>query len=230
MDNSYSIYKHIFPNNKVYVGMTFQKVENRWRYGAGYNNQPVMKRAIKKFGWENIKHEVLFENLTKEEAEDIERKTIKELKANNKKYGYNLDNGGKHAGRMSQESIEKMRNSLKNSPYNWRGKHHTEEAKQKLREKRLGELNGMYGKHYTEEEKIKRSIIIKEAKAKLTTNVAMCDMNNNVLQVFSGVNEAARQTKIPPMVISRCCRGKQEHKCRRGYKFYLYVNNEIVIN
>lgn len=230
MDNSYKIYKHTFPNGKVYIGMTFQEVKYRWRGGAGYNNQPVMKRAIKKYGWNNIQHEILFENLTKEEAENIERKLIKEQKTNNKKYGYNLDNGGKHAGRMSKESIEKMRNSLKNSPYNWKGRHHTEEAKQKLRAKRLGALNGMYGKHYTEEERIKRSIAVRKGKAKITTNVAMCDMNNNILQIFSGVNETARQTKISPMVISKCCRGHQKHKCRKGYKFYLYVNSEIVMN
>lgn len=229
MEN-FKVYKHTFPNNKVYIGMTCQKVEYRWREGAGYNNQDVMRRAIKKYGWGNIKHEVLFENLTQQEAENIERYLIKELKATNKKYGYNLDNGGNHAGKMSRHTIEKMRNSLKNSPNNWRGRHHAEEAKQKLREKRLGKLNAMYGKHFTEEEKIKRSIAVKEGKAKLTTNVAICDMDNNVLHVFSGINETARQTKISPMVISRCCRGHQEHKCRRGYKFYLYVNNKIVIN
>lgn len=229
MEN-FKIYKHTFPNGKVYIGMTCQEVRHRWRDGNGYNNQDVMRRAIKKYGWGNIKHEVIFENLNQQEAENIEQKLIRELKANNKKFGYNLDNGGNHAGKMSKQTIEKMRNSLKNSPYNWRGRHHTEESKQKLREKRLGKLNAMYGKHFTTEEKIKRSIAVKEGKAKLTTNIAMCDINNNVLQVFSGVNETARQTKIPAMVISRCCRGHQGHKCRRGYKFYLYVNNEIVIN
>lgn len=176
MEN-FKIYKHTFPNGKVYIGMTCQEVRHRWRDGNGYNNQDVMRRAIKKYGWGNIKHEVIFENLNQQEAENIEQKLIRELKANNKKFGYNLDNGGNHAGKMSKQTIEKMRNSLKNSPYNW-----------------------------------------------------LCDINNNVLQVFSGVNETARQTKIPAMVISRCCRGHQGHKCRRGYKFYLYVNNEIVIN
>lgn len=34
--NNYIVYKHIFPNNKIYIGLTRQKPERRWRNGDGY--------------------------------------------------------------------------------------------------------------------------------------------------------------------------------------------------
>ena len=54
---SYTVYKHTFPNNKVYIGITSQSVSRRWRNGEGYRNkQQLIYRAILKYGWDNIKH------------------------------------------------------------------------------------------------------------------------------------------------------------------------------
>ena len=68
-ENNYFVYKHTFPNNKVYIGITQQQPEKRWKNGLGYDShQEIMKRAIKKYGWNNIKHDILFQNLSKDEA------------------------------------------------------------------------------------------------------------------------------------------------------------------
>ena len=72
----YTIYIHIFPNSKTYVGLTKQQVENRWANGEGYKNQPVYE-PIKFYGWENIKHIIIKEGLTKEEAQELEKELIK---------------------------------------------------------------------------------------------------------------------------------------------------------
>ena len=48
-----------------------------------------MFRDIVKYGWDNIKHEVLFDNLTEEEARSIETALIKE-----NVNGYNRPIGG----------------------------------------------------------------------------------------------------------------------------------------
>lgn len=60
MDN-YVVYKHTFPNGKVYIGITKQKrVLYRWSSnGAKYKTQPVMINVIMKYGWINIKHEII---------------------------------------------------------------------------------------------------------------------------------------------------------------------------
>ena len=59
---------HTFPNGKRYIGITKQELNARFDNGNGYKNNP-MKRAIKKYKWENVKHDLLFDNLTKEQAE-----------------------------------------------------------------------------------------------------------------------------------------------------------------
>lgn len=38
MNNCYTVYKHISPSNKVYIGITSRKPELRWRKGNGYYN------------------------------------------------------------------------------------------------------------------------------------------------------------------------------------------------
>ena len=55
---SYSVYKHTFPNGKVYIGITSQKPEDRWSKGKGYQRQPLIYNAINKYGWDNIVHKI----------------------------------------------------------------------------------------------------------------------------------------------------------------------------
>lgn len=94
MEN-YIIYKHTNKiNGKVYIGQTKQKPEYRWNYGYGYKNCPLFYNAIKKYGWDNFQHTILFIGLNKKQANDIEKSLIEAYKANNDDYGYNLAEGG----------------------------------------------------------------------------------------------------------------------------------------
>lgn len=49
---SYTVYRHISPSGKVYIGITCMKPEYRWNHGKEYKeiDQPVFSRAIKKYG------------------------------------------------------------------------------------------------------------------------------------------------------------------------------------
>jgi len=109
MKNNYTVYIHIFPNKKVYVGITMQTVYKRWK--NRYSNSPFMNNAIQKYGWENIEHKILYEHLTKEEAEQKEIELIKQYKSNQRKFGYNIANGGNHQGKHSEETKQKIKNS-----------------------------------------------------------------------------------------------------------------------
>lgn len=122
----YSVYKHETPNGKVYIGITKQKPVKRWMHGKGYALQPRFYNAILKYGWDNIKHEVLFTNMTREEAEAKEVELIAQYKSNQRKYGYNIDYGGR-VNRMSDETKEKIRKANI-------GKHHSDETCKRLSE------------------------------------------------------------------------------------------------
>lgn len=110
MTSNYTVYMHRFPNGKVYIGITSQEPEQRWRGGDGYKNQAVY-RAIKKYGWENTLHEVLLRGLTKEQAEQAEINLIALFHSNEKRHGYNVDNGGNCYGTHSAETRAKIAQS-----------------------------------------------------------------------------------------------------------------------
>lgn len=102
MKKNYYVYKHTFPNGKVYIGITSLKPEHRWNNGKGYlkktkddkYDQPLIAYAINKYGWDNIEHEILFKGLSKKAAELKEIELISQYKSDNREFGYNLEKGG----------------------------------------------------------------------------------------------------------------------------------------
>ena len=175
--NDFKVYMHINKiNNKKYIGVTSLELHRRWGYnGEGYLHknkdgeytQPLMARAILKYGWDGFDHEVIAEGLTEEEANKLEKSLIDEYKTNDPNFGYNIREGGGASGHLSDETKKKLSKSLtgkfvgdKNPMYGrsgplspaW-GKKHTKEELQAMSERMKGEKNPMYGKKYTEEER-----------------------------------------------------------------------------
>ena len=91
--NNYNVYKHTFPDGKIYIGVSTNPLK-RWSNGHGYYFNEELDKAIKEVGWENIKHEILFENLSKEEANNKEKELIKFYNSTNKEKGFNRTTGG----------------------------------------------------------------------------------------------------------------------------------------
>lgn len=79
--DTYCVYLHTFPNGMKYVGITeFGNCPNqRWSNGFGYMYHKEMFSAIVKYGWDNIKHEVLHSNLSRDEALRIESELIETM-------------------------------------------------------------------------------------------------------------------------------------------------------
>lgn len=162
-NNNYCVYIHTSPNGKMYVGQTGGKPERRWKNdGSGYlhknkntgkYNQPAFANAILKYGWENFNHEIVTSNLTKEEADDLEKLLINKFNTMNSKYGYNLAEGGSR-GSLSEETRKKISESHK-------GMFLSEETKRKLSALNKGENNPNYGKHSSEETRKKISESLK---------------------------------------------------------------------
>lgn len=91
LDKHYLVYKHTAPNEKVYIGITGFDPKYRWlNNGRGYKQQSTFFNAIIKYGWINFKHEILFKELTEEEALNKEEELIQQYKSYDRRYGYNV--------------------------------------------------------------------------------------------------------------------------------------------
>lgn len=110
--NNYIVYKHTSPSGKVYIGITCQNVCKRWKNGKGYELCTAFYRAILKYGWDNIQHEILYTGLTKIEACARERLLIAKYLSNDPRYGYNLTSGGEHY-EQGEEATLRLSESLK---------------------------------------------------------------------------------------------------------------------
>lgn len=101
----WSVYLHTVPkeirnaeNDKYYVGITSKEPEKRWgKDGYKYKGQ-IFYRAIEKYGWDNIKHEILADNLIEEEASELEKYYIEYYKSTLRQNGYNVNYGGYQGG------------------------------------------------------------------------------------------------------------------------------------
>ena len=101
------IYKITSPSGKVYIGQTTRKLNRRISRHATESGCVAMKRAMDKYGRENMKCDVIEENIPREQLDDYEMYWIDELNTLSPN-GYNLKTGG---GRplFSEESKERMR-------------------------------------------------------------------------------------------------------------------------
>lgn len=110
-DKKFVVYIHRnLVNGKVYIGQTCNLSE-RWRCkDKNYFNSIKFFNAIKKYGWDNFSHEVLYDNLNQEAADIIEKELIEKYDSINN--GYNLKEGGAR-GMLSEESLRKMGDSVR---------------------------------------------------------------------------------------------------------------------
>lgn len=145
---------HTSPSNKVYIGITSQEPLKRWGNGSNYSKQKYFYAAIKKYGWKNIKHEILFSNLTEEEAKQQEIELIAKHKSTDRNYGYNLTLGGDGVKGYvpTEETKQRTKATMKKLYSNPEFR-----EKQRLAHRR-GENHPFFGKTFTEEHKEKLRI------------------------------------------------------------------------
>lgn len=170
----YTVYKHTTPSGKVYVGITKQKPEQRWDNGNGHKKNEHFYRAILKYGWENIEHEIVENGLTKQQACDLEIELIAKYDATDPRNGYNNSIGGECGSlgvHPSAETRRKISESLKHAYLNpelrrkigesHKGYQPSDETRRKLSESLKGANNPMYGKRQSDETRRKLSEALK---------------------------------------------------------------------
>ena len=112
MGRTWFVYRHTSPRGKVYIGITSKpRPELRWANGTGYTGHTYFKRAIEKYGWDNIKHEIVLSGISKEGAIYTERYLIRWYKMHN--LSYNITNGGEgHSGEVTQVTRDKISKAI----------------------------------------------------------------------------------------------------------------------
>lgn len=169
-------------NGKVYIGITSQEVEDRWMNGKGYSSM-YFSRAIAKYGWEGFDHVVIANGLTKEEACSLEKELICRYDATNHEKGYNCAKGGEGGGMYK--------------------KHHTEEAKQKIREARIRD-------GFTEEHKKHISESKQGAKHHFAKPVYQYSRDGNLIKVWEYMSLASKELGINKANLGEACNGNRK--------------------
>lgn len=168
--NTFIVYKYTSPSGKIYIGKTSKKLENKRKNNHKHkamNKESKNRwyRAIRKYGFENMKYEVLCYVSSNETALIMEEAIIKQFKSNDFSIGYNSNTGGIYASGylhskeakkkisdankgkiVSSETKEKIRKAKTNISEETRkkisdankGKKHTDESKKKMSDSRKG--------------------------------------------------------------------------------------------
>ena len=148
---SYWVYIHTCPNGKRYVGITGRNPESRWREGKGYQYNKHFYRAILKYGWSSITHEV-FEVDSKEEMYYAEKYLIAYYHTTESEFGYNHSVGGEKGTlgcKHSEETRRKISEAHKGKPR----KPFSEEAKRHMSEAKKGKPLSEEAKRHMSEAK-----------------------------------------------------------------------------
>ena len=251
MENrNYIVYVHKNKlNGKMYFGITRQNIEDRWRKnGKGYlySCDTVFGRAVKKYGWDNFTHKILYRNFTEEEAVWKERFLIKIFHTyvhDPKCNGYNMTLGGegttgsKHSAETrrkmsmaqkartnypspSVETRKKLSLALKGRPSPNKGKRLSEDTKYKMTEARKGQKR-------TEAFKKAASERMSNGKSVCCKAVVQFDLKGNQVNEFYSLTHAAETVKGDRSSIARCCKGKQATS--KGYRWE-YKDNYLERN
>ncbi len=227
----YTVYKHTSPSGKVYIGITALTPQKRWQNGNGYKDCTLFNMCIKKYGWENISHEIIATDLTEKQACQMEKELVAKYKE--KGISYNCSIGGELTAKgckRTKEFREKLSRANK-------GKHLTKETKRKLSEShkgkrypvteavimgRLKTKEKLQGKPFSESHKAKLSEAKKGKRlgAENPSSKKIMCVTNGV--VYSAVKEAARILNLDASSICKVCKGKLKHY--KGYVFQ-YVSD-----
>lgn len=131
---------HIFPNNKKYIGVTRNKLDKRFGKNGSQYQAKRIKNAIQKYGWINIKHIILEDKLSYEDAIKLESFYIDMYQTNLKAFGYNKNRGGGFA--RTQKSYNHILTPKRIAWYNKvRNSKRSKEACESCRKGQLNLLN-----------------------------------------------------------------------------------------
>lgn len=194
-------------NNKIYIGLTTQKVNTRFNhhiFEARKGSTSYLHRAIMKYSPSNFRIEII------DEAESIDDLKVKEVyyinyyNSTDRNIGYNISKGGDYGlygFKHSKESILKM-------SINSTGKYHSEESKIKMSESRKGRK--MF---------INTKLKFDQHNKRTSKEVIKYSLDWFEICRYSSISEACRENNLSNKVVPRSLKNK------RGY----YSNKQFIL-
>lgn len=209
------IYKYTSPSGKSYIGQTIRSIKERAGHnGKSYKGCSEFYQAIQKYGYDNFDLEILAE-VPKEQLDEAEIKYV-QLFNTLSPNGYNISPGGQYIGKSKkvrkvyQYSIDDG-SFIKEWPSQLEVEKYFGVSSPVLEQCLLGKTYTQWGYcwSYLKMNKfpINERIVNPQEK-----KVEMYSFNGELLQTFSSISEASRQTGCERSAIKRCCRGElQSH-------------------
>lgn len=188
-------------NNKIYIGQTTRTIQDRWNQHISDSKRPdkqtYLYKAFNKYGIDNFKIEKIIE-APQEKLDELEIFYIKQY--NSYYDGYNMTLGGSSHRIYNSEYIYKL----------WeKGFSKSEIMKiTGISQHQFWELMKNQPT-YSKEESLKRS------NKAIQKSIDQYDLENNYIQTFPSIQEAARQTKSEATNIVKVLKGKM--KKTNGY-------------
>lgn len=216
----YSVYIHTNKlNGKRYVGLTKRRPpESRWgSNGNQYRESPHLYSAIQKYGWDNFDHEIVHSGMSRDDACLLEKHYISHFKTQDRRYGYNVFEGGT-APTIPPEVREKMSCSMIGNK-NCLGRITSEKTKRKISE-------AQKGRAFSEEHRRNlckpKSISYPCTEERRQKIIAAKKDKKSVMCVETGatypsIHECARRMNLSATAICAVANGR--HKSTGGYHF-----------
>jgi len=219
-------------NGKIYIGKRIfdsQKFLKNKYYGSGR----LLKEAINKYGFSNFEREIL-EEVDNNFLSEREIYWIKLYNSNNLEIGYNLTIGGNskfgRKGDIKSEDTKRrisrsMVRYLSENGHPFKGKTHSEETKNKIRNKLKGRklpknqvekfIKSRIGLKYNKPPKPKKEKVDQSIK------IVQMTLEGVFIKEWDSMMDASKSLKICRTGISRACSGV--YKQCGGYR-WRYIN------
>jgi len=202
------VYRFISPSNKSYIGKTISTFNERYKthiYAFKAGNKTIFYDAVKKYGFENFKTEILAEADSDIELKDMEKYYISFYNSYGEN-GYNMTPGG-DGNRLIGEL---------NGMY---GKHHTKEARDKMslsrKGKQTGNKNPWHKSNRTDEELKTRSLKARKS------------FKENFEKLSTEEQQKIRQQKSDTSKKTWDNKSKEEQqKMTQGLRYWEYMSKE----
>lgn len=199
--------------NKIYIGITNQGAGARYRkhwYDARIGDPCPIHKSMAKYGEKNFKYEIIDYAKDYEELKSKEQYYIEKYNSMDRSIGYNLTKGGDGTfGRFhSEETKDKIRQKAL-------GRKISEETKKKMSEIRKGKCT----------DKMREHLSIWQTKSRRP--IVVLDSNMNFVMEFESLTKCGEYFKHSATWVKDHCKHKKD-KLIKEFNIFLRYKDEVL--